>query len=178
MQIIHKIKHKKIKRSFINLQYNTLKRRVVQYNSWHPGAGMEWTGKSSHWPEEGEEAGDGRAEGPSAVGDGGRATLSLLPDVDGAGSGLEIKILHDCNLHSCCCSVTQSCLTLCNPMDWSTPGFSVLHCLPELAQTHVHWVGDAIQPSQPLYSTCTVKHTKAQPLVEDAHTWQGVPDVN
>ena len=41
MQIIHKIKHKKIKRSFINLQYNTLKRRVVQYNSWHPGAGME-----------------------------------------------------------------------------------------------------------------------------------------
>ena len=35
-------------------------------------------------------------------------------------------------------------------MDCSTPGFPVLHCLPELAQTHVHWVGDAIQPSHPL----------------------------
>ena len=42
------------------------------------------------------------------------------------------------------------CLTLCNPMDCSTPGFSVLHCLPELAQTHAHRVGDAIQPSHPL----------------------------
>ena len=47
-------------------------------------------------------------------------------------------------------SVTQSCLTLCNPMDCSTPGFSVHHQLPELAQTHVYWVGDAIQPSHPL----------------------------
>ena len=44
----------------------------------------------------------------------------------------------------------QSCLTLCNPMDSSMPGFPVLHCLPELAQTHVHWVDDAIQPSHPL----------------------------
>ena len=49
-------------------------------------------------------------------------------------------------------SVTQLCLTLCNPMDCSTPGFPVLHYLPELAQTHVHWVGDAIQPSHPLLS--------------------------
>ena len=39
---------------------------------------------------------------------------------------------------------------LCNPMDCSTPGFPVLHYLPEFAQTHVHWVGDAIQPSHPL----------------------------
>ena len=52
----------------------------------------------------------------------------------------------------CCCSVTQSCLTLCDPMDWSTPGFPVLHHLLELAQTHVHWVSDAIQPSHPLLS--------------------------
>ena len=44
----------------------------------------------------------------------------------------------------------QLCLTLCNPMDCSTPGFPVPHHLPELAQTHVHWVGDAIQPSCPL----------------------------
>ena len=47
----------------------------------------------------------------------------------------------------CCCSVTQSCLTLCSPMACSMPGFPVLPNLLELAQTHVHWVGDAIQPS-------------------------------
>ena len=43
-------------------------------------------------------------------------------------------------------------LSLCNPMDCSTPGFPVHHQLPKLAQTHVHWVGDAIQPSHPLSS--------------------------
>ena len=48
--------------------------------------------------------------------------------------------------------VAQSCLTLCNPMDCSTPGFPVHHQLPELTQTHVHPVGDAIQPSHPLLS--------------------------
>ena len=52
----------------------------------------------------------------------------------------------------CCCSVTQSCLILRDPMDCSTPGFSVLHYLLEFAQTHVHWVCDAIQPSHPLSS--------------------------
>ena len=52
---------------------------------------------------------------------------------------------------SCCCLVTQLCLTLCNPMD-CTPGLPVLHHLLELAQTHVHWVSDAIQPSHPLSS--------------------------
>ena len=50
----------------------------------------------------------------------------------------------------CCCSVTQVCLTLCDPMDCSMPGFPILHHLLELAQIHVHWVGDAIQPSHPL----------------------------
>ena len=49
-------------------------------------------------------------------------------------------------------SVTQSCLTLCNPMDYSMPGFPVYPQLPELAQTHVHRVGDAIQSSHPLSS--------------------------
>ena len=49
-------------------------------------------------------------------------------------------------------SVTQSCLTLCNPMDCSTPAFPVHHQCPELAQTHVHQVSDAIQPSRPLSS--------------------------
>ena len=50
-----------------------------------------------------------------------------------------------------CCSVTQSWLTLCNLMDCSTPGFPVLHHLPEFAQTHVHSVGDVIQSSHPLF---------------------------
>ena len=43
-------------------------------------------------------------------------------------------------------SVAQQCLTLCNPMDCNTPGLPVHHLLPELTQTHVHRVGDAIQP--------------------------------
>ena len=47
----------------------------------------------------------------------------------------------------CCCSVAQSCPTLCDPMDCSTPDFPVHHQLPELAQTHVHWVSGAIQPT-------------------------------
>ena len=49
-------------------------------------------------------------------------------------------------------SVAQLCLTLCNPMDCSTPGFPVHHKLPEVLQTPVHWVRDAIQPSHPLSS--------------------------
>ena len=48
--------------------------------------------------------------------------------------------------------VAQSCPTLCNPMDCSTPGLPVFHHLSEFAQTHVHWVGDAIQPF------CAVSH--------------------
>ena len=51
-----------------------------------------------------------------------------------------------------CSSAAQSCPTLCNPMGYSTPGFSVPHQLPEVAQTHVHRVSDAIQPSHPLLS--------------------------
>ena len=50
-----------------------------------------------------------------------------------------------------CCSGPQSCPTLCDPMDCSTPGFPVHHQLPFI-QTHVHWVGDAVQPSHPLSS--------------------------
>ena len=49
-------------------------------------------------------------------------------------------------------SVTQSCPTLCDPMNCSTPGLPVHHQLQESTQTHVHWVGDAIQPSHPLSS--------------------------
>ena len=47
-------------------------------------------------------------------------------------------------------SVTQSCLTLCDPMNCSTPGLPVHHLLPEFTQPHVHWVSDAIRPSHPL----------------------------
>ena len=47
------------------------------------------------------------------------------------------------------CSAAQSCATLCNQMDYKTPTFPVHHHLPELAQTQVHWVNDAIQPSHP-----------------------------
>ena len=49
-------------------------------------------------------------------------------------------------------SVAQSCPTLCDPMNCSTPGLPVPHQLPEFTQTHVHRVGDAIQPSHPLTS--------------------------
>ena len=55
---------------------------------------------------------------------------------------------------SCCFSVAHLCPTLCDPMDCSTPGFPVHHLL-ELAQTHVHWVSDAIQPSLLLLSLST-----------------------
>ena len=50
-------------------------------------------------------------------------------------------------------SVAQSCPTLCDPMNRSTPGLPVHHQLPESTQTHVHWVRDAIQPSHPLSSS-------------------------
>ena len=49
-------------------------------------------------------------------------------------------------------SVAQSCPTRCDPIDCSTPGLPVHRQLPEFTQTHVHWVGDAIQPSHPLSS--------------------------
>ena len=49
-------------------------------------------------------------------------------------------------------SVAQSCLTLCDPVNHSTPGLPVHHQLQEFPQTHVHWVGDVIQPSHPLAS--------------------------
>ena len=63
-----------------------------------------------------------------------------------------LKITDVFKKDGCCCSVTESCPTLCNPMDCSTPGFPVFHYLLKLPQTHVHRVGDAIQPSHPLSS--------------------------
>ena len=61
-----------------------------------------------------------------------------------------------------CCSVTQSCLTLCSLMDCRMSGFPVLHHLPELAQTHVHWISDVIQPSHPLSSLSPPSFNRAQ----------------
>ena len=63
-------------------------------------------------------------------------------------------------------SVAQSCPTLCNPMDCSTPGLPVHRQLLEFTQTHVHWVGDAIQPSHPLLSPSppTSNHSQHQGL--------------
>ena len=54
------------------------------------------------------------------------------------------------SIFTSCCWVTESCPTLCDPIDCSIPGFPVLHYLLEFVQTPVHWVGDAIQPSHPL----------------------------
>ena len=69
--------------------------------------------------------------------------------LDDSQAGIKIAWRNINNLRyaDCCCSVAKSCLTLFDPMDHSTPGFLVLNHLPEFAQTHVHWVGDAIQPS-------------------------------
>ena len=60
-------------------------------------------------------------------------------------------------------SVVQSCPTLCDPMDWSTPGFPVLHHLLELAETHVHWVSEAMQSSCPLWSPSPPALNLSQP---------------
>ena len=63
-----------------------------------------------------------------------------------------LRAPHPHNTHCSSCSVSQSCLTICDPMNCSTPGFSVLHYLPVFTQTHVHWVSDANQLSHPLSS--------------------------
>ena len=60
-------------------------------------------------------------------------------------------------------SVTQSCLTLCDPMDCSAPGLPVHHQLLEFTQTHVRWTGDAIQPSHPLLSPTSLVFNLSQP---------------
>ena len=60
-------------------------------------------------------------------------------------------------------SVTQSCPTLCDPMNCSMPGILVHHQLPEFTQTHVHWAGDAIQPSHPLSSPSLPALNLSQP---------------
>ena len=75
---------------------------------------------------------------------------------------------------ACCCLVSQSCLPLCDPIDCSMPRFPVLHYLPEFAQTHVHWVSDAIQPSHPLLppsppALCLSQHQVLFQWVRSSH---------
>ena len=60
------------------------------------------------------------------------------------------------------CSVAQSCLTFCDPMDFSTPGLPIHHQLSEFTQTHVHGVGDAIHPSYPLLSASSPTFSLSQ----------------
>ena len=76
-------------------------------------------------------------------------------------------ILYFCyEMFFCCCSVTKFSLTLCDPMNCSMPAFHILHYHPEPAQTHVHWISDAIQPSHPLLSP--------SPLAFDLNQHQGL----
>ena len=78
-------------------------------------------------------------------------------------------------------SVTQSCLTLCNPMNRSTPGLPVHHQLLEFTQTHVHQVGDANRPSHPLLSPSSpapnpTQHQGLFQWVNSSHEVAKVPE--
>ena len=75
--------------------------------------------------------------------------LSLMSPESPAGRFFTTSATWEAYIY-CCCSVAKSCPTLCNPMDCNTPGIPILHHLLELAQTHIHWVSDAIQTSHPL----------------------------
>ena len=78
-----------------------------------------------------------------------------------------------------CFSVTKLYPSLCNPMDCSTPGFPVLHHLPEFAQTRVHQVSDAIQPSHPLLppSPPTCNLSQRQSLFQSVRSLHQVANV-
>ena len=89
------------------------------------------------------------SQGGSAVSQGAQPRLcDNLEGWDTMGSGREVQEGGSVQFRS----VTQSCPTPCDPMNRSTPGVPVHHQLPECAQTHVHRVSDAIQPSHPLLS--------------------------
>ena len=75
-------------------------------------------------------------------------------------------------------SVAQSCPTLCNPMNCSTPGLPVHHQLPEFTQTHIHRVGDAIQPSHPLSSPSPAPNpSQHQSVFQWVNSWNEVAKV-
>ena len=71
----------------------------------------------------------------------------------------------------CCCSVAKLFPTPCNPMDHSMPGSAAVHCLPEFAQTLVHWIGDAIEPSHPLLPPSSLALNLSQN--QDLFQWVG-----
>ena len=77
--------------------------------------------------------------------------------------------------YCCCCSIIKSCPTLCDPMGYSMPTFPVHHQLLELTHTHVHQVGDAIQPCHPLSSpsplACLSQHQGLFQWVSSSHQW-------
>ena len=75
-----------------------------------------------------------------------------MENIRGARRGSVLCLLVYIGWFSQFSSASQSCLTLCDPMNCSTPGLPVHHQLPEFTQTLVHQVGDAIQPSHPLLS--------------------------
>ena len=87
--------------------------------------------------------------------------------------------VYKCSTH--CCSVTQSCLNFCDPMDCSMPGFPVPHHLLAFAQTHAHWIDDTIQPFHPLSSPSPLAVNLSQhqglfkckelALCKDAESW-------
>ena len=95
----------------------------------------------SSWAKRGGRA----AGGPGGPCERGRSPFTI--DVNST----RISSSHHC-VHYIVSSVTQLCPTLCDLMDCSMPGLPVHHQLPEFTQTHVHWVSDAIQPSDPLSS--------------------------
>ena len=78
-------------------------------------------------------------------------------------------INHSCTF--CCRPVTKLCLTLYNPIDGSKPGSAVLHCLLGLAQIHVYWVGNALQPSHPLLPSSPFAFNLSQH--QDLFQWVG-----
>ena len=77
----------------------------------------------------------------------------MVTQWEGWGEGIVRKFGIDMYISISISSVAQLCPTLCDTMNRSTPGLPVHHQLPEFTQTHVHQVGDAIQPSHPLSST-------------------------
>jgi len=83
----------------------------------------------------------------------GKGAESLPKEITAEFKGLAFEAIWSwTSVIYCCCSVAKSCPTLCDPMDCSTPGFPVLHYLPEFTQTHVHLTSDFNQSSHPLLS--------------------------
>ena len=86
-------------------------------------------------------------------------------------SYMEYLYLYKIKFCFCCCSAPKSCPNFCDHMDCNMPGFPVLHCLPESAQIHVHWVSDSIQPPHPLPLSSPFAFNLSQ--YQDLFQWVG-----